>query len=110
MLVLGGGFAGLAFAKAFDTRLADVLLLDRENHHLFQPLLYQVATAGLSAPDVAQPLRTILRGKRGVEVQRQTATAIDLHERVVTCGDTDFAYDYLVLGIGGKTLYFGNEH
>jgi NADH dehydrogenase len=83
-------------------------LVDRQNHHLFQPLLYQVATAGLAAPDIAQPIRSILRGKPGLSVLMAEARAIDLAARSVTLDRSGLTYDYLVLGVGGQTSYFGH--
>lgn len=78
IVVLGGGFGGLECARTFKDRRFDVTIVDRENHHLFQPLLYQVATAGLSAPEIAQPIRLVVRGLRNVRVLMDEATGIDL--------------------------------
>ncbi|HUJ42598.1 MAG TPA: NAD(P)/FAD-dependent oxidoreductase [Opitutaceae bacterium] len=108
IVVLGAGFGGLTFAKRFPARLARITVVDRQNHHLFQPLLYQVATAGLAAPDIAQPIRSILRGKPNLAVLMAEARAVDLTARVVTLDRGQLTYDYLVLGIGGQTSYFGH--
>lgn len=84
-------------------------MIDRRNHHLFQPLLYQVATAVLSPSDVAQPIRGILRGQRNVEVLMEEATGFDLDGRVVHTADGDIPYDYLIVAAGATHSYFGND-
>lgn len=109
VVVLGAGFAGLAFAKQFPSEKARVTLVDRQNHHLFQPLLYQVATAGLSAPDIAQPIRSILRGRANLTVVMAEVRSIDLHARRVELGSGVLTYDHLVIALGGKTVYFGHD-
>jgi len=109
VVVLGAGFGGLAFAKQFPSHLARVTVVDRQNHHLFQPLLYQVATAGLSAPDIAQPIRTILRDKPNLTVLMAEVRSIDLAARRVVLGHGDLPYDYLLIGLGGRTVYFGHD-
>ncbi len=106
IVILGAGFGGLTFAKRFPRGLARLTVVDRRNHHLFQPLLYQVATAGLAAPDIAQPIRSILRGRRDLAVLLAEARGIDLAARRVTLDRGELAYDYLVLGLGGLTSYF----
>lgn len=108
IVVLGAGFGGLTFAKRFPARLARVTVVDRQNHHLFQPLLYQVATAGLAAPDIAQPIRSILRDKPDLTVFMAEARAIDLAARSVMLDRGELTYDYLVLGVGGQTSYFAH--
>lgn len=108
VIVIGAGFGGLAFAQHFPDGLAEVTVIDRTNHHLFQPLLYQVAAAGLAAPDIAQPVRAILAPKRNVSVRMDEVTSIDLAARRVGLGDTSLAYDYLVCAPGGRTSYFGH--
>jgi NADH dehydrogenase len=85
-----------------------VTLVDRQNHHLFQPLLYQVATAGLSAPEIAQPIRSILRGKRTVTVLLRDITGVDLERREAQFDGGALPYDYLVLALGAVTSYFGH--
>src|SRR5580692_12939690 len=87
IVVLGGGFGGLEFCKKFQDANARVTLVDRTNHHLFQPLLYQVATAGLSAPEIAQPIRSILSDKRNVTVLLRNVTGFDLQRREVLLDD-----------------------
>lgn len=108
VLVLGAGFGGLTFCEAFDCPEADVTVVDRQNHHLFQPLLYQVATAGLSAVDIAQPIRSILRDKPNVTVELRNVTGFNLEEREVQFDDSVMNYDYLVVALGGVTSYFGH--
>ena len=108
VVVLGAGFAGLTFAKKFPEGVARVTLVDRTNHHLFQPLLYQVATAGLAVPDIAQPVRSILASKRDVSVIMDEVTGFDLAGRRVLLGERELAYDHLVVALGGRTSYFGH--
>jgi NADH:ubiquinone reductase (H+-translocating) len=110
VVILGGGFAGLWAARALARAQVNVTLVDRTNHHLFQPLLYQVATAGLSAPDIAAPLRHILRGQDNVTVRLDEVQAIDLKSQRVLCQHGELAYDYLVVATGATHAYFGNEH
>jgi NADH dehydrogenase len=105
---LGAGFGGLEFCKHFHHPGVRITLVDRTNHHLFQPLLYQVATAGLSATDVAQPIRSILSRHRNVTVRMGTVTDFNLAEKKVVTPEGDLTYDYLVLALGGCTSYFGH--
>lgn len=107
VVVLGAGFGGLTFCQSFRGR-ARVTLVDRQNHYLFQPLLYQVAAAGLSAPDIAQPIRSILSDRENVTVLLDNVSNIDLQKRVVFCDQARLSYDYLVLALGGVTSYFGH--
>ncbi len=110
VIMLGGGFGGLAFCHAIDTIRAEVILIDRQNHHLFQPLLYQVATAGLSVPDIAHPIRSIFRRKKGVDVRLDEALQVDVENKNIRLRDTGtLSYDYLVIGVGARTNYFGND-
>jgi NADH dehydrogenase len=108
IVVLGAGFGGLTFCQSFRHSNAQITLVDRQNHHLFQPLLYQVATAGLSAPDIAQPIRSILRDQPNVTVLLEEVKDINLNTRNVTLADKSLTYDYLVLALGGCTTYFGH--
>lgn len=108
IVVLGAGFGGLTFCQTFDDPNAEVTLVDRQNHHLFQPLLYQVATAGLSATDIAQPIRSILNDRPHVTVLMDDILDIKLTQGVVICGKSELNYDYLVLALGGVTSYFGH--
>jgi NADH dehydrogenase len=109
IVVLGAGFGGLAFAKEFPSEHARVTIVDRQNHHLFQPLLYQVASSGLAAPDIAQPIRSILRKKPNLVVLLADVTGIDLATRRVQLADGTLDYDYLVLALGSHTSYFGHN-
>ncbi len=109
LLVVGGGFAGLWATRALADAPVRITLVDRHNHHLFQPLLYQVATAGLSAPDIAAPLRRILRKQASVEVRLGAVVALEPDARRVRLGDgTVLDYDYLLLAGGAFHAYFGN--
>lgn len=109
VVVLGGGFAGLAFCQALDDARFQVTLIDRQNHHLFQPLLYQVATAGLSMPDIAQPLRAILSDKPNITTLMDEVRRIDLDAKRVECAGHALEYDYLVIALGAQTGYFGHN-
>jgi NADH:ubiquinone reductase (H+-translocating) len=106
VVVLGAGFGGLTFCQTFRQSTARITVVDRQNHHLFQPLLYQVATAGLSAPEIAQPIRSILRNKRNVTVLLRNVTGFDLARREVQLEEDVLHYDYLVLALGSATGYF----
>lgn len=108
VLVLGGGFGGLTFCKRFSTAGAYVTVIDRTNHHLFQPLLYQVATAGLSLPDIAQPIRSILRDKPNLRVLLAEVKDIDLQNRNVVTSVQTFHYHYLLIALGSVTSYFNH--
>src|SRR4051812_43668264 len=108
VVVLGAGFGGLEFAKEFHRPNARLTVVDRTNHHLFQPLLYQVATAGLSAPEIAQPVRAILSDRPDVTVLLDQVLHIDLANRRVKLVHETLEYDYLVLALGSRTSYFGH--
>ena len=108
-MIVGGGFAGLTLAQALGRAPVRVTLLDRRNHHVFQPLLYQVATAGLSATDIAAPLRRILRGQANTTVLLGEVVRVDTAARKVALTDGEVAYDYLVLACGATHSYFGNH-
>jgi NADH dehydrogenase len=108
IVVLGAGFGGLTFCQAFDHPAADVILVDRQNHHLFQPLLYQVATAGLSAPEIAQPIRSILRDRPRVTTLFAEVHGVRPADRAVDTSLGELKYDRLVLALGGVTSYFGH--
>lgn len=111
IVVLGAGFGGLAFTHALRHPNAKVTLIDRQNHHLFQPLLYQVATAGLAMPDIAQPVRSIFRKRRDVNVFMEQVQEIDVkNKRVLLSGRSPVDYDYLIIGLGMVNAYFGNNH
>jgi NADH dehydrogenase len=108
VVVVGAGFGGLTFCKHFQMADARITLVDRTNHHLFQPLLYQVAACGLSAPDIAQPIRSILSDREDITVLLDNVTGFDLAQKKVFLDKTALDYDYLVLAMGGQTGYFGH--
>ena len=110
MVILGGGFGGLYTAKALARDPVDVTLIDRRNHHLFQPLLYQVATAGLSAVDVGEPIRKVLRRQRNATVLMAHAESVDTEGRkILLAGGGEVAYDFLVVATGATHSYFGHD-
>ncbi|MDX2262453.1 MAG: NAD(P)/FAD-dependent oxidoreductase [Gemmatimonadales bacterium] len=110
VVILGGGFGGLAAARALKRAPVRVTLVDRSNHHLFQPLLYQVATAGLSGPDIASPIRGLLRRQRNATVLMAEVSGIDVERRRVMLEDGgQIAYDYLLLATGMTHTYFGHD-
>jgi NADH dehydrogenase len=108
IVILGGGFAGLNFAKSLRGINGRVTMIDRQNHHLFQPLLYQVATATLSSVEIAKPLRSILSAMENLSVEMGEVQSVDLNTRTVILADRTVTYDYLVLALGGVTSYFGH--
>ena len=111
VVIVGGGFAGLWATRALASTPLRITLVDRGNHHLFQPLLYQVATAGLSAPDIAAPLRHILRAQRNVEVRMANVTGIDADAKRIELDDgSSLDFDALLLASGATHAYFGNDH
>lgn len=109
VIVIGGGFAGLWAVRALRRTAVDILLIDRSNHHTFQPLLYQVATAGLAAPSIAAPLRHMLRGQRNVTVLLGEVSSIDTAARQVHVQDARYSYDYLLVAAGVAHSYFGHD-
>jgi len=108
VVIVGAGFGGLEAAKALSRASVDVTILDRQNHHCFQPLLYQVATAALSPAEVAWPIRHILRGQRNATVLMAEVKGVDVAGRRVLTDAGPFAYDYLVLATGATHSYFGH--
>jgi NADH dehydrogenase len=108
IVVLGAGFGGLTFCQHFKNPRAKITLVDRTNHHLFQPLLYQVATAGLSAPEIAQPTRSILSRQKNITVLLDQAVDFDLAKREVILETKKLPFDYLVLALGSRNFYFGH--
>ncbi len=107
VVIVGAGFGGLACARALRRAPVDVTLVERNNYHLFQPLLYQVASGLLDPSQIASPVRTILRRSRNTRVRMAEATAVDLDARMVTAGSEAIHYDFLVLASGSETDYFG---
>lgn len=109
VVVIGGGFGGLNAVKTLAKQPVRVTLIDRWNHHLFQPLLYQVATGVLPPSDIASPLRSILRRQENAEVILAEVTAVDLNTRTVQLADGAMTYDYLILSAGARNSYFGHD-
>jgi NADH dehydrogenase len=109
VVIIGGGFGGLTAARALARARVDVVVIDRRNHHLFQPLLYQVATAGLNAGDITYPIRGVLSRQHNARVLLAAATAIDAANRKVILDGGALAYDYLVVAAGATHSYFGRD-
>jgi NADH dehydrogenase len=114
VVIVGGGFGGLAAAKALKSARAEVILIDRTNHHLFQPLLYQVATSELTPGQIGSPIRNILRKQRNTIVLLGEVTGVNKDERCIVVSDADrqdvqLPYDYLILATGATHSYFGHE-
>lgn len=109
VVIIGAGFGGLSAAKALAHAPAHVTLIDRRNHHLFQPLLYQVATAGLAPTQIATPIRAILRKQRNTDVVLGEVTGVDAAHRLVKLGARHIAYDYLIIATGARHSYFGRD-
>ncbi len=108
VVIIGAGFGGLAAAKALGGQPVQVTVLDRENHHLFQPLLYQVATAGLSPANIAQPVRSILCRHENIEVLMAEVRGFDLAQKLVLAGERSLPFDYLIVATGARHSYFGH--
>jgi NADH dehydrogenase len=109
VVIIGGGFGGLTAAQSLRRAPVRVVLVDRTNHHVFQPLLYQVATAALSPGDIASPLRTILRSQWNVRVVMNEVTAVDRARRQVILRDDTLTFDYLIVAPGTRHSYFGHD-
>ena len=107
VVIVGAGFGGLRAARALRRAPVQVILLDRNNYHLFQPLLYQVATAGLEPEQIAKPVRAILRGQRNFDFRMAEVTGADLAARRLETNAGAVPYDYLILALGGQTNFFG---
>jgi NADH dehydrogenase len=109
-VILGGGFGGLSAAQALKRAPVQVTLLDRRNFHLFQPLLYQVATGSLSPGEIAAPLRSVLRKQKNTKVLLGEAADIDPHKNLLTLSDgAQFEYDSLIVSTGSQTSYYGKQ-
>jgi len=108
VVIVGAGFGGLEAAKKLAGEEVDLTVLDRTNYHLFQPLLYQVATAALSPADIAAPVRAILHDHKNVEVMLAEVQSVDVNNRIIHTGDLRIAYDYLILATGSRHSYFGH--
>src|SRR6202041_347941 len=114
IVIVGGGFGGLATAKALKNTAAQIILIDRTNHHLFQPLLYQVATSVLAPGQIGTPIRGILRNQKNTTVILGEVTGVDKDRKCVFVTDADrqgvaIAYDYLILATGSTDSYFGHD-
>ncbi len=109
VVIVGAGFGGLLAARTLAKYPVRITLIDRQNFHTFQPLLYQVATAGLSPGEIAAPIRWIMRSRRNVEVLMSEVQDFDLGRRVVKLSDTEIPYDYLIVASGASHAYFGHD-
>src|SRR5205807_8692301 len=109
VVIVGAGFGGLNAARLLARRPVQVIVVDRKNHHTFQPLLYQVATAGLSPGEIAAPIRWILGGRKNVEVLMEEVTNFDLDRHLVITREQEIPYDYLIVAAGATHAYFGHE-
>src|SRR5262245_46336303 len=109
MVIIGAGFGGLSAAKALAKAPFDVTVIDQHNYHLFQPPLYQVATAGLSPADIASPIRSILSRQKNARMVLAQVSGIDLGRREVIAEGQHFGYDYLILATGVQHAYFGHD-
>src|SRR5437016_8249546 len=109
VVIIGAGFGGLEAARRLAKLPVKVTIIDRKNHHTFQPLLYQVATAGISPGEIAAPIRWILRGRKNVEVLLGEVVGFDLQRRVVKLSDAEICYDYLIVAAGATHSYFGHD-
>jgi NADH:ubiquinone reductase (H+-translocating) len=110
VVIIGGGFGGMYAARILANQPVDVTLIDRTNHHLFQPLLYQVATAMLSPADIAQPIRAILKQAKNIRVVMGRVDTIDTAAKIVRTAGSQYPFDYLILAAGARHSYFGNDH
>src|SRR5271155_3153701 len=109
IVVLGGGFAGLAAARTLSSKPVDVTIVDRQNYHLFQPLLYQVATAALESAEIASPIRRIFRHAKNVSVMLAEAVSVDVAANTLILRDGSISYDYLIVAAGATHSYFGHD-
>jgi NADH dehydrogenase len=109
VVILGAGFGGLECAKALSRAEVEITLIDRQNYHCFQPLLYQVATAALSPAEVAWPIRHILRGQKNVTVLMTEAIGIETTKRIVETKSGSYPFDFLVVATGAMHSYFGHD-
>src|SRR5690242_8045043 len=110
VVILGAGFGGLTAAKALGRAPVEITLIDRQNYHCFQPLLYQVATAALSPADIAWPIRHILRQQKNATVFMAEVTGVDAAARIVNTQAGSFAFDFLVIATGATNSYFDHHH
>src|SRR6056297_2095593 len=109
IVIIGGGFGGLYAARSLKRAPVKITLIDRQNHHLFQPLLYQVATSALAGPDIAAPIRKILRRQDNLTVLMDHVTDIDVEQKRILHDHGSMEYDYLIVAAGAVNNYFGND-
>ena len=109
VIVVGGGFAGITLVRKLDEKLFDIILIDKINHHQFQPLFYQVATSQIEPSSISFPLRNIFKNKTNVQIRLTEVISVDTNKNTITTTIGDFTYDYLVLAIGCTTNFFGND-
>ena len=109
IVIVGGGFGGLSAAQEFGDYEADITIIDKTNHHVFQPLLYQVATAALSPADIAEPIRSVLRKNKNITVVMDEVVDIDRAEREVVTNNAKYPFDYLIIAVGSRHSYFGKD-
>src|SRR5215475_8242357 len=109
VVIIGAGFGGMEVARGLSKAPMTITLVDKHNYHLFQPLLYQVAIAGLLPTQIAYPLRTIFRKQKNITFQMGEVSEVNLNERYIKLDGSVIAYDYLVLAVGGQTNFFGNQ-
>src|SRR3954464_10895910 len=109
LIIIGAGFAGINLAKRLRGAPLDIILVDRHNYHLFQPLLYQVASAALSPADIAFPIRSIFRSQRNVDCLLTEVKDIDLSRQIIRTADMEIDFDYLVVATGATHSYFGKQ-
>src|SRR6185503_13785787 len=107
VVIVGSGFGGMEIARGLANAPVQITLIDKHNYHLFQPLLYQIAIAGLVPSQIAYPLRTIFRHQKNLTFQMSEVTSIDFASRYVRTNGSVIAYDYLVLALGGQVNFFG---
>jgi NADH dehydrogenase len=109
IVIVGGGFGGIQLAKTLRNKAYQVVIIDKNNYHIFQPLLYQVATSVLEAESIAYPIRKIFKGSKNIFFRQGEVTAIIPEENKIVLGNDEMLYDHLVIATGAKTNYFGNE-
>lgn len=109
IIVIGAGFAGIQFVRKIDEKLFDILLIDKINHHQFQPLFYQVATSQIEPSSISFPIRHIFKNKKNIQIRLAELKSIDASNRKIATSIGDFDYDYLVIATGCKTNFFGND-
>ncbi|MEZ5068036.1 MAG: FAD-dependent oxidoreductase [Bacteroidia bacterium] len=110
VIIVGGGFAGIQLVRSLDEKIFDVLLIDKVNHHQFQPLFYQVASSQIEPSSISFPFRNVFRNKKNVQIRLAEVQQIIAKDNKVVTDIGSFVYDYLVLAIGCKTNFFGNDN